>query len=313
MRHKPPSPRPLGVKPITLPVSPREAAHAAAMIAIQAAHAIQRRDVEQFRATILHDRRLTDAEAERFVASPILRVVDLPTAHLLCARWSIPLIGHVATLTGERRERTPKSRSARRILDLVVDGNARTLMVPTRADEPDIDVRYVPAASDGDDLVVRRYPARPDSVVDRLRIVAEALADEYGWEVGEAARFVLTHALPMASPITGEARHWPTTPPRKDIVLTLAPWVSEATLVQAFRHAQRKLSGSQARSRVSDRNLRIYSFVNERTAGLGWRPPFSQLLAEWNEICPDGEQGDTPRHFSRDFHRGRVAIEGKVV
>jgi hypothetical protein len=113
-------------------------------------------------------------------------------------------------------------------------------------------------------------------------LLSRWLTTRYPWEQKDAAWFVLTNEPPD---ILSLAFSW--YPTRHTFTLTFAPWISEDTILKAYRSVYKgdaKLS--------TEKSLAVLRFVDEHTAS-GEKPQWASLTRLWNEQHP--EMTYTPR------------------
>lgn len=153
-----------------------------------------------------------------------------------------------------------------------------------------------------------------DGPVGRLWTLGQRLTKLYGWGTIAAMHFVLTDQPPPLPPMAVQTTVAPAIPPRATITITAEAWLSEETILRAYRaarsHAMRALTGAEnaAVRDVSARNWRIYRFVLAHTDAHGERQgTWEELRRAWNGQCAPDEKSDTYAHFRRDFYRAETA------
>lgn len=282
-----------------LRLTPYEEDRTHAYSAYLARRAGERVDVKKYRHTILKGTLLTRTEAVAFVESPALRCLS----RWECELGNIPLVGHTAEVVGEEAKIMPNGK-LRRSVRLLVDGiTRRANLFVERRERPPI-VQYDTGVEDDEKIYVQNHIVWKGSVVDELRRLSDRLVLEYGWEQMTAIRFILTGTPPLIQPIEGSVRQWKRVLGRGEITLTLQPWLSEESIVQAYREGQRRLLGDRKKPWVSPRNLRIFRFVEERTdSTTGRRPKWRVLMQEWNNTCDPEDHVKEYRHFAEYYKR----------
>jgi hypothetical protein len=109
-----------------------------------------------------------------------------------------------------------------------------------------------------------------------LRDLSRWLTTRYPWEQKDAAWFVLTNAPPDVLSLA-----FSRDPTCHTFTLTFAPWVSEDTILRAYRSAYKgdaKLS--------TEKSLAVLRFVDEQTPPEE-KPQWARLTKLWNEQHPE--------------------------
>jgi hypothetical protein len=134
----------------------------------------------------------------------------------------------------------------------------------------------------------------------RLQKLGEWLVDKYPWEsVGEAEVFLISGRPPrLAEPLRASHDGGSAT-----YSITFPPWVSEDTIVRAYRTIQ-----TLHRQPPGDKTLRVLRFVSEQANDEGVLPSWATLYELWNAAYPD------ERFSSRSalFKAYRRAVEALV-
>jgi len=102
-----------------------------------------------------------------------------------------------------------------------------------------------------------------------LEILGEWLADKYPWEnVGDAVVFLISGRPPrLAQPLSATSNMGNAT-----YSLTFSPWISEETLMRAYR---------------AIKTVRVLRFVSEQADDDGDLPSWDTLCDRWNAANPD--------------------------
>ena len=137
----------------------------------------------------------------------------------------------------------------------------------------------------GPDDLRKRADVWPGSLLDKLRHCSIQLADRlpksYEWTEEDMVWLVLTGGVPQPRTLTmrvhfgGGAR----------IDMAMPPWISAETVEKNYRNAQRQIL-IKSNHALSLRRMAVLRFVEAATRIDGKRPPFPQLLAQWNEQHP---------------------------
>jgi hypothetical protein len=137
----------------------------------------------------------------------------------------------------------------------------------------------------GADGLKKRTNVWPGSVLDNLRHksirLAALLPISYEWTEEDMVWHFLTGSVPEPRALTmkilfgGGAR----------IDMAIAPWISVETIEKNYRIAQRQIL-IKSNHASSLRRLAVLRFVEAATRAEGKRPPFPQLLSQWNAQHP---------------------------
>ena len=129
----------------------------------------------------------------------------------------------------------------------------------------------VPETGDAVHIAVRQ-----GSVLDRLRLLGEALADAYTWESGDATLYLLTGEVPRVRPIRGEVRRkWPVTA-RSRIVLTVDPMCTPREVASEYRRWRRLHFGRLRRLTPKHAALAVFSLRHQHLA-------YIDQMHQWNK------------------------------
>jgi hypothetical protein len=135
----------------------------------------------------------------------------------------------------------------------------------------------------GPDGLRKRKQVWPSSLLDELRRcsiqLAARLPKSYEWTEEDMVWFVLTGGVPKPRTLTMRV-HFGGGGARID--MAMPPWISAETVEKNYRNAQRQIL-TKSNHALSLRRLAVLRFVEAATRIDGKRPPFPQLLAQWNE------------------------------
>jgi hypothetical protein len=108
-----------------------------------------------------------------------------------------------------------------------------------------------------------------------LEILGEWLADKYPWEnVGDAVVFLISGRPPrLAQPLSATSNMGNAT-----YSLTFSPWISEETLLRAYRAIRETPPG--------DKTVRVLRFVSGHANDDGVLPSWTTLCDRWNAANP---------------------------
>jgi len=138
----------------------------------------------------------------------------------------------------------------------------------------------------GPDGLRKRKHVWPGSLLDELRQcsirLAALLSKSYEWTEEDMVWLVLTGGVPQPRTLTMRV-HFGGGGARID--MAMPPWISAETVEKNYRNAQRQIL-IKSNHALSLRRLAVLRFVEAATRIDGKRPPFPQLLAQWNEQHP---------------------------
>lgn len=143
----------------------------------------------------------------------------------------------------------------------------------------------------------------PNSPLDKLRILAEKLAQSYPWEPAQAAAFVLEGLIPLATPFMlrlPQTRH-EGRPRRAKLIMEVDLWMPADDVLRAYREVQRKVLPGHNRP-IAGRSIALVNFVMRH------RPAtWASLLARWNTEHP-GQVYANYRSFRNAFERASRSL-----
>jgi hypothetical protein len=162
------------------------------------------------------------------------------------------------------------------------------------------------------------------SVLDELRKISLELAGEtwHPWRVGQAAYFVLTGNAPSPRVLFGEVDiHFDGPVAHGTIILEVEPWVRPKVVAEAYGRLQGLALDQSKPVTPSLRNFRVFRFVQERLRRsltdylmaqerreeVPTKPPWRDMMKEWNEANPQDTYNDV-RNFSRDYRRAYAFV-----
>ena len=128
----------------------------------------------------------------------------------------------------------------------------------------------------------------PDSPLDRLRKLAESLAQSYPWEPEQAAAFVLEGLIPHATPFMLHLpQQWHDGRPRRArLVMKVDLWMPAAEVLRAYREVQRKVLPGHNRP-ISLGSIELVNFVmGVRTDATDGPVSWVSLFERWNTEHP---------------------------
>jgi hypothetical protein len=166
--------------------------------------------------------------------------------------------------------------------------------------------RVLAYALPGDDWT-RRTAVTADGTLDRLRILAEALARAYGWTPAQASIFVLCGVPPFIATIRiiqipAKVRHRADLVWARRITLDIDPAATPQQVLHAFQHARRQQGLAQLH-RLSLKHLRLAAFAGAEHADKPW----AERLRLWNRSFPKWHYAQQS-NFRRDALRAEARI-----
>lgn len=160
---------------------------------------------------------------------------------------------------------------------------------------------------------MRSTPVIQGSELDRLRILSERLAADYGWAHDTAVKFVLTDAVPLIRFLSasehiqgfmkrGRGRF------RRRIKIEAEAWVTSADVEAAFNDAKREM-GVAGKWPLKEKTSRIIEFITGLDDRLTWR----KKMDLWNRVgAGPGEKYVNYRAFNRAVTRAMNRL-GTIV
>jgi hypothetical protein len=285
-----------------------------------AKHAAADQSVLAFRNRFTGGSPLSQQRAEAFAESPA--AANLPTTWF--EENGVPVVDHSARVLSVEF----KGRSE--IVEFRIDPPGTTFRVERGSNMPEYEELLIAGGlrfkEPGVTVLVRS-----GSPLDELRKVGRRLSElGLSWKDNYATRFILTGEPPPEEyPIGVESG------PGGTIILHVTPWVSPDSVKGAYRHALyalwlrgwmssrysylgptvRKPSARKVKSvrRISDKNLKLLSFITDRIDYRGNRPEGKDVAAVWDAKYPEwAYRGDT-RTMWRDYNRALKQVAPEVA
>ncbi len=226
--------------------------------------------VIRFRQEVLGGRSLGSDEA--------LNLVESPLAAYVSSDWfeskGVPILGHAANVV-DWESRSEGGENRERVV-FFVDPPGQNVEVFGRGirDRQRNRLQYVT-----DEGYVETWWVERESVLHRLNLASNALANALFADAAGASSFILTGKWPPRPPLEAEMGI-------ATITLTAAPWISATTLRSFFLQLQRRYREGDNRP-VSEKARAVLLFVTEHTDERGERPSFDKLTPMWNERYPE--------------------------
>jgi hypothetical protein len=144
----------------------------------------------------------------------------------------------------------------------------------------------------------------PDSPLDKLRKLAEKLAQSYPWQPAQAAAFVLEGLIPLATPFMlhlSQPEH-AGRPRRAKLIMEVDLWMPASEVLRAYRQVQREVLPGHNRP-ISPDSIDLVNFVMRARASEKdrLRGTWTSLLERWNT--------EHPRHRYANYRSFRNAFE----
>lgn len=124
-----------------------------------------------------------------------------------------------------------------------------------------------------------------------LNMLGGWLVQKYPWRsVEEAVVFLISGRPPRLVEPLGASHNWQ----NATFSITYLPWISEETVVRAYRLTQRWSNNGRPTRRElpGDKTISVLRFVTERTNQDGRLPSWSELLRLWNLANPNATFAD---------------------
>jgi hypothetical protein len=167
--------------------------------------------------------------------------------------------------------------------------------------------RRLDYALPGDDWV-RRIAVTADGALDRLRALAEALANAYGWTPAQASIFVLCGVIPFIATVritrsSAKVRHHADLDWARRITVDIDPAATQQQVLDAFQQARRQQGVAQLRP-LSLKHLRLAAFIGAEHADKPW----AERLRLWNTSFPEW-------HYAQqsNFRRDAIRAEARIL
>jgi hypothetical protein len=275
--------------------------------------ASKEKEVIEFRRDFLGGALLTREQAHNFLESPATRYFGLD----FFEAWEIPLIKHQAEIV-EYDEGLGKSEIDHRVsvrvdppgtvksaqyaphwVPAIGDGTIRKVCSysdreHTQAKHPN---EHPLTYRDREGFKARVYPW-PFSVLDELRRRCNRLARLYSWEEEDMVWVFLTGEAPSLPALKLRVKYTQSGP---RITLTAVPWISAEAVKRNVEKSQKQILVKNPRE-LPSRSLAVLRFVEKVKRTEGERPPWSDLLSQWNRDHPQWSYRSW-RGFAQTYRR----------
>jgi hypothetical protein len=166
--------------------------------------------------------------------------------------------------------------------------------------------RRLDYALPGDEWI-RRVALTADGALDRLRVLAEALAKAYGWTPAQASIFVLCGVTPFIATVrvtrsSAKVRHQADLLWARRITLDIDPAATPQEVLDAFQWARRQQGLAHLRP-LTLKHLRLAAFACAEHAAKPW----AERLRLWNTSFPEWHYAEQS-NFRRDAIRAEARI-----
>jgi hypothetical protein len=166
--------------------------------------------------------------------------------------------------------------------------------------------RLLEYALPGDDWV-RRVAVTADGTLDRLRVLAGALANAYAWIPAQATIFVLCGVTPFIGTVrvtrsAGKVRHQADLVWARRITLDIDPAATPQEVLDAFQWARRRQGLAHLRP-LTLKHIRLAAFAGAEHADKPW----AERLRLWNSSFPQWHYA-VQSNFRRDALRAEARI-----
>jgi hypothetical protein len=275
--------------------------------------ASKEKEVIEFRRDFLGGALLTREQAHNFLESPATRYFGLD----FFEAWEIPLIKHQAEIV-EYDEGLGKSEIDHRVsvrvdppgtvksaqyaphwVPAIGDGTIRKVCSysdreHTQAKHPN---EHPLTYRDREGFKARVYPW-PFSVLDELRRRCNRLARLYSWEEEDMVWVFLTGEAPSLPALKLRVKYTQSGP---RITLTAVSWISAEAVKRNVEKSQKQILVKNPRE-LPSRSLAVLRFVEKVKRTEGERPPWSDLLSQWNRDHPQWSYRSW-RGFAQTYRR----------
>jgi hypothetical protein len=166
--------------------------------------------------------------------------------------------------------------------------------------------RRLDYALPGDDWI-RRVAVTADGALDRLRVLAEALAKAYAWIPAQASIFVLCGVTPFIATVrvtrsSAKVRHHADLGWARRITLDIDPAAAPQEVLDAFQWARRQQGVAHLRP-LTLKHIRLAAFACAEHADKPW----AERLRLWNTSFPVWHYAEQS-NFRRDAIRAEARI-----
>ena len=154
---------------------------------------------------------------------------------------------------------------------------------------------------------VRRVPVTADGTLDRLRVLAEALATAYGWTPAQASIFVVCGVTPFIATVritrsSAKVRHHADLDWARRITLDIDPAATPQQVLDAFQHARRQQGLAQLHP-LTLKHLRLAAFAGAEHGDKPW----AERMRLWDTSFPEWRYAQLS-NFRRDAIRAEARI-----
>lgn len=158
-----------------------------------------------------------------------------------------------------------------------------------------------------EDEWVRRVGVTAGGTLDRLRALADALANSYGWMPVQASIFVMCGVTPLISTVRATAaevkvRHEVDLAWARRITLDIDPAATPQEVLDAFQRVRHRQGLARLRP-LTVKHLRLAPFAGAEHADKPW----AERLRLWNSSFPDWHYAEQS-NFRRDAIRAQARI-----
>jgi hypothetical protein len=187
------------------------------------------------------------------------------------------------------------------------DGDELSISPPLGRVRPArVAARLLDYALPGDDWV-RRVAVAADGTLDRLRVLAEALANAYGWIPAQATIFVLCGVTPFIATVratrsAAKVRHQADLVWARRITLDIDPAATPQEVLDAFQRARWRQGLAHLRP-LTLKHIRLAAFAGAEHADKPW----AERLRLWNTSFPEWHYAEQS-NFRRDAIRAEARI-----
>jgi|GEM_PF-3137898 len=300
-RTPPPGRTASAAKSVSL--QPRELLRAEAFSAWLSHHVTAIPRVRRLRQDLFGGGVLSAAQAEALLQSPAPRFLSAKRFHAL----GIPLLGHTAHLVNTSQDFSYEGNVTQATLQLNWPGGTHeeSCRWEDRQNMPATRIRELVLPRLKQDWIVKVWPS---SVFGELSDCSAWLAERYAWPLPEALWFLLTGDTPPMAPLRlGVHGAVHSDLHRYTITLTVEPWISADTVLQAYRAVQDMVLQGQDNRPLGERSLTLLQFVAEHGVRQKKRPGWNAVMTAWNRAYPQWAY-DRLSNFAKDADRIELAV-----
>ncbi len=263
------------------------------------------KEILNFREDFLNGSVLTDERAYALIESPAACYFHPAWFQ----EWELPILDHTSEITSryEVKSHNPiDHRVSVRVEPVGATKRVRYSRPPEQTEDGDeIDMRMCvftdpdrqevkppgkqPLIYRDRDGLKSQIQVWPGSLLDQIRGFSAKWARTYSWKEEDMLWLLLTGQAPKLNALTVRVRH--DLGNLATVTLMVAPWVSAETVRRNYRNIQQQTIVGDNHA-LPLRSIAVVRFVERRIREAGERPPWPELLGQWNRQNPEWSYKD---------------------